>query len=78
MEVVTCTRCGAVVDGEGIRHRRRLFCSDECCEEFEDQFLDHGEPDDVDLEDDDPGGDGLYEEDDDLYDDDTPLDDDDY
>ena len=42
MELLTCTYCGAEIEGEGIRHRRRLFCSDECCEAFEDEFLDHG------------------------------------
>jgi len=39
------------VENEGIRHRRRLFCSDECCEAFEDRFMENGEPDDLDLDD---------------------------
>ena len=66
MELLTCTQCGAEIDGEGIRHRRRLFCSDECCETFEDGFLDHGGPDAEDL---------AEEDDDDLFDEDDLLDD---
>jgi len=51
MEPRPCDHCGTVVENEGIRHRRRLFCSDECCEAFEDRFMENGEPDDLDLDD---------------------------
>ena len=51
METRICTYCGAEMENEGIRHRNRLFCSDECCEAFEDEFLVHGEPDLADLDD---------------------------
>ena len=50
MEILTCDQCGTLVEGAGIRHRRRLFCGDECCEEFEDRIVDHVEPDAVELE----------------------------
>ncbi len=50
MDILNCTRCGAAIEGDGIRHRRRLFCSDECCETFEDGFLNRGGPDAKDLE----------------------------
>jgi hypothetical protein len=39
-----CSQCGADIDGTGIRHRGRLFCSDECCETYEEEFLTKGEP----------------------------------
>ena len=49
MEPPICDRCGTVVEGSCIRHRRRVFCSDECCEAYEDQFMVCGEPDPADL-----------------------------
>ena len=62
MEILTCNQCGALVEGAGIRHRRRLFCGDECCEEFEDRIVDHVEPDAVELEKADVlADDGLFE-----------------
>ena len=79
MEPLTCTRCGVVIEGEGIRHRRRLFCGDECCESFEDGFLNHGGPAAEDLEADDTGDVEVFEEeffDDDENGDDAELDDD--
>jgi hypothetical protein len=45
-----CAQCGAVILDHGIDHRRRHFCSDECCERFEDLFMKCGEPDPADLE----------------------------
>lgn len=48
-----CAQCGMDIDGTGIRHRGRLFCGDECCETYEEEFLTKGEP-------------GLHELDDDL------------
>ncbi|MEZ4386206.1 MAG: hypothetical protein R3D98_01260 [Candidatus Krumholzibacteriia bacterium] len=50
MEPRRCDHCGEVVLDQGIRHRRRLFCGDECCEAFEDEFMRVGEPDPVDLD----------------------------
>lgn len=86
MEPRLCDQCGAELEAEnkGIRHRRRLFCSDECCETFEDQFMESGEPDELDL--DEPFEDELdgLDDEDDLSrldgdgDDLDPLDDDDF
>jgi len=85
MQQPYCAQCGGEVDGEGIRHRGRLFCSDECCEEFEEDFLTRGEPgveeldgdddddfdeDDLDIDEDDDDGD--------FVDDDIDSDDDRY
>ncbi len=47
--VISCDYCGAAIEGDGIRHRQRVFCSDECCEALEDELLDHGEPDATEL-----------------------------
>jgi hypothetical protein len=69
MEPKVCTYCGAEITDQGIEFRRQLFCSDECCETWEDEFLDKGVPDLVDLE-----GDDLE---DDEFLDDVDLDDDD-
>ena len=63
MEILICNHCGVLVQGAGIQHRRRLFCGDDCCEEFEDRIRDHIEPDVGDLEKAHvPGDDGLFEE----------------
>ncbi len=80
MDIQTCTKCGNLVEGDGIRHRRRLFCGDECCEAFEDQFMNHGGPDVVDLkeDDDDLEDDDLFDEDFEEEDGDDDLDDDDF
>jgi hypothetical protein len=57
MEPRSCDYCGAEIEGDGIVHRKRAFCSDECCEAWEDELLNHGEPDAEDLaETDDPLG----------------------
>lgn len=58
-----CSQCGADIDGTGIRHRGRLFCSDDCYETFEEEFLTKGEP-------------GVHELDEDL-DEDLAFDEDD-
>ncbi len=50
MDPQPCAYCGGLVEDQGIRHRRKLFCSDECCEAFEDEFMRRGEPDPVDLD----------------------------
>lgn len=82
MEPRICDQCGQEIEEGGIRHRRRLFCSDECCEEFEDAFMSNGEPDDLDLDDDDLDDLDPLEDADDLdgLDDDgmDSLDDDDF
>lgn len=82
MDPRTCDHCGQEIeDGDGIRHRRRLFCSDECCEAFEDEFLTSGEPDEVDLDEDLDELDPLDDDDlDPLEEEDglDPLDDDDF
>ncbi len=44
MDQETCAHCGGAVADGGIRHRQRMFCSDDCCEAFEDELLDTGEP----------------------------------
>ncbi len=62
MEPLTCAHCGAGVEGEGIRHRRRLFCGDECCDQFEEGFLSHGGPDAKDLEEGDDSSADLFED----------------
>ena len=51
MEPRLCDNCGKEMEDDDIRHRRQVFCSDECCEEFEDRFLENGEPDELDLDD---------------------------
>ncbi len=48
--LTSCDYCGAAIEVDGIRHRQRLFCSDECCEAFEDELLEHGEPDAAELD----------------------------
>ena len=79
-----CSQCGGDIEGAGIKHRARVFCSDECCETFEEAFLTKGAPalddlgdeelelddEEIDLEDDEF-------EDEDLEDDDLESDDDD-
>lgn len=87
MESNVCSRCGHEIEGRGIQFRRRQFCSDECCEEFEAEVVDRsgpapGELDadllDVDLP---PGGLGYQDEEDDFPldpDDDFLLDPDDF
>ena len=39
-----CAQCGAEFEGPGIIHRGRFFCSDECCESWEDECARNGEP----------------------------------
>ena len=77
MDFNVCTRCGVEIESKGIHFRNKVFCSDECCEEFEAEAADKSEPviaelvdDDLDLDDEDDLG---YSEDDDDTD---PLDDD--
>ncbi len=46
-----CAQCGTEFEGPGIIHRGRFFCSDECCEKWEDEFARNGEPDPEELDD---------------------------
>ncbi len=45
MDFKTCSQCGIEIEGKGIHFRDRVFCSDECCEEFEVEFAARGVPD---------------------------------
>jgi len=48
---VICFQCGIEIEeGTGIRHRSRLFCSDQCCDRFEEEFAAAGEPGIAELE----------------------------
>lgn len=44
MDIDVCVQCGKVIEGKGIRFRNRHFCSDECCEEWEELSLEDDEP----------------------------------
>ena len=39
-----CNQCGAEIEEKGIHFRGHVFCSDECCEEYEKDFQDKDEP----------------------------------
>jgi hypothetical protein len=71
-----CFHCGAVIDGEGIEHRGKIFCSDECCDAYEEDLTNNGGPDLDDLDEDDLDEDD-YDFDDDDGDDNYDDDDDD-
>jgi hypothetical protein len=82
MEFSVCSQCGSEIEGKGIHFRDRSFCSDECCDEFEEEFVASGEPDldeleediDEDFDDDDLGYDnGDSDSDDDFLDDDFDI-----
>lgn len=70
MDFSVCTQCGVEIETKGIHFRNHVFCSDECCEEFDAEFATKGEPAIADLVDDDLASDDLdedlgYREDDD-------------
>ena len=52
MDFKVCARCGKEIEEQGVLFNKRRFCSDECCEEFEEMLLDGGgpEPEDLDFE----------------------------
>jgi len=76
MDPRICTRCGVEIEEAGLTHRKRLFCSDECCETWEDEFHKSGEPDAEDLNAEDLEEDVL--DDDDLdFDEDSDFEDED-
>ncbi len=49
MDFSVCAQCGIEIEGKGIHFRNKVFCSDECCEEFEEAFSSSDEPDMEDL-----------------------------
>ena len=86
MDFSVCTKCGAEIESKGIHFRNNVFCSDECCEEFEAEAADKSEPviaelvdDDLELDDDDLGyRDGDGDDDADPLDDDFDIKPDDF
>ncbi len=44
MDFSVCTQCGVEIESKGIHFRGHVFCSDECCEEYEAEFADKDEP----------------------------------
>jgi len=50
MNVDHCTWCGAEITAEGVGYKSRLFCSDECCEEYQNDLEKNGEPNPEELE----------------------------
>ena len=90
MKPKTCTHCAAEIEGKPVSYRGHVFCSDECCEEYDEVFAAKGGPADDDLDDDldkDLADEEFDEDDfddedvgykDDEDDDDLDFDDDDY
>ncbi len=79
MDYSVCSRCGVEIESKGIHFRNKVFCSDQCCEEFEAEAADKSEPVMGELVDDDLGSDDeddLDYRDGDDSDDGDPLDDD--
>ena len=44
MEFNSCAQCGVDIESKGIHFRGQVFCSDECCEDYEALMADKGEP----------------------------------
>ncbi len=44
MDFSVCAQCGVEIENKGIHFRNHVFCSDECCEEYEAEFADKNEP----------------------------------
>ncbi len=44
MDFSVCTQCGVEIESKGIHFRNHVFCSDECCEEYETEFAAKDEP----------------------------------
>jgi len=89
MDFSKCIQCGVEIEGKGIHYQGRSFCSDECCEEFDEKFVASVEPkmdeldgddfEDEDLAEEDLGyRDGEYTDGDDLLDDDYDIKPDDF
>lgn len=51
MDIQVCVQCGVEIDGKGVRFQDRVFCGDECCDEFEEEYSVAGVPLPEDLED---------------------------
>lgn len=51
MDIEVCAQCGNEVDGKGVKFRDRLFCSDACCDEFEEELSAQDELEMEDLDD---------------------------
>ena len=49
MDTERCEQCGQDFDGPGVDFRNHTFCSDTCCETFEERLVLNGEPAEVDL-----------------------------
>ena len=63
MDFSVCTQCGVEIESKGIHFRNHVFCSDECCEKFEDRVRNHVDPDAVELEKADAlADDGLFDD----------------
>ncbi len=43
-DYIECTQCGGDIEETGIQYRGKFFCSDDCCEQYEQDFLDKDEP----------------------------------
>ena len=43
-DYIECTQCGGEIEETGIQYRGKFFCSDDCCEKYEQDFLDKDEP----------------------------------
>lgn len=80
LDYSVCNKCGKEIEEKGIHFRGQLFCSDECCEEYEKEFQDKDEPElDKLEEDDDSGEDNLdYQDEDDFEEEGDNLLDDDF
>jgi len=50
MDFKVCAQCGGEIEGQGVLFKKKHFCCDECCEEFEDLLLVGNGPDPVDLD----------------------------
>ncbi len=81
MDFSVCTQCGVEIESKGIHFRGHVFCSDECCEEYANEFADKDEPVINELMDEDSGPEDLddnlgYRDDDesDSLDDDDDFD----
>ena len=87
MDFNICIQCGIEIESKGIQFRGKSFCSDECCELFEEKFdkvvgpgFDDLDDDELELDDldEDIEEDGLgYDDDPSLVKSRSPLDDDD-
>jgi len=52
MKPMLCAQCGSEIEVRPIAYHGRMFCSDECCETFDQDFALKGGPGDDDLDDD--------------------------